>query len=92
MSNTTNINNDNSVRINNNSAITFSVNNNINDTPTPHITTSNDTNNYHIHKNFISFATHNVHGLTHVVKNKQIIENFNLIDTDFIGLTKTHHK
>ena len=92
MNNTTNINNDSSVRLKN-SSIPFSVNNEINETLTSNINNSpNDTTNPIEHKNFISFATHNVHGLNHVVKNKQIIENFNLINTDFIGFTETHHK
>ena len=93
MINTTNENNNNNVRYENNNldpvtisqqnlvdTMTHNVPSHIKDTPNP------------ISKNVISFATHNVYGLNHIVKNKQIIETFNLIDADFVGITETHHK
>jgi len=94
MINTTDNNKDTSVRVNNNVPVPFSVNKTYsNDTP---ITNNkqliiNDTNTKQT-KNILSFATHNVHGLNHVVKNKQIIETFKIMNADFIGLTETHHK
>jgi len=94
MINTTDNNKDTSVRVNNNVPVPLSVNKTYsNDTP---ITNNkqlifNDTNTKQT-KNILSFTTHNVHGLNHVVKNKQIIETFTLMDADFIGLTETHHK
>jgi len=45
-----------------------------------------------INNRTLTFAKHNVHGLNNTVKNNQILETFINQQTDFVGLTETHHQ
>ena len=68
--------------INNNDNNNFS--NNLDNTP-DNTTNSNRTST-------ISFATHNVNSLQCDLKNEIIKNTFLDFNTDFVGLTETHHK
>ena len=63
--------------------------NNNNNMPSP--THVNDPNNSTGNTN-LSFAIHNVNSLQCEIKNESINDTFINFNTDFIGLTETHHK